>query len=171
LAVGGHLLGGGSPPDARLLLALGALALLAARPVSRATLRPVELLLWASAVQVAVHLALSWLSGAGPTSVTVPGHHGVETVVGAAHHAMIPSASMLVAHVAATVLTVALLVGADRAACRVTSWWRSLLVLATAGAARPAPRTHLVPGAARTVQGRRVGPDLPGRGPPRFALA
>ncbi len=171
LAAGGHVLGGGDPPDPRLLIPIGALLLVAARPLSRSPLRARTLLPWTLGAQVAVHVAVSWLLGPHAMTMTMTGHHGTVVAIGSAHQVMTPTTSMLLAHLAATMLAIALLVGVDRGVGVLRSWWHGLAVLigghlttatAQSGAARPehSGRAH----------GRRVGTDLPGRGPP-FALA
>ena len=171
LAIGGHVVGGGTPPEARLLVVLAAVVLVSSRPLARSTLRPAALLAWATGVQVAAHLALSWLGGSGTTSLTVPGHHGVETATGLAHHTMAPSATMLVAHLAATVLTVALLVGADRARGRVAAWWHALVALVTSTWTPRTARSGHAIASTRLPDVRHPGTDLLGRGPPRLRLA
>ncbi len=167
LAGAGHVAGGGDPPDTRLLLAMGAVLLVAARPLVRAPLRARTLLPWALGAQLAVHLALSWLQGPDVMTMTTTSHHGAVVAISAGHHPMTPTVPMLLSHLAATMVAIGLLVGVDRCVGVLGSWWRTMTALWRDPVARPtADRTVAAPEHSRRAYGRRAGTDLPGRGPP-----
>lgn len=167
LAAAGHVAGGADPPDGRLLVATGALLLVAARPLARSPLRARTLLPWALGAQLAVHLAVSWLLGPDAMSMVTIGDHGTVMAASAGHHVMTPSLPMLLAHLAATLVAIGLLVGVDRGAGVLGSWWRTLTVLWGDPVSGPATRRTVTrPERSGHAQGRRAGTNLPGRGPP-----
>ena len=173
LSIGSHVLGGGSAPASALVLALAAVVLVSSRPLVRRALRVRTLLPWTLTVQIGAHLVFSWLADAHTTSITLVGHHGVE--VAAAHGAgmdMGINPTMITGHLAATLLTVTLLVAVERAARLTLTWLR--------GMGSPLPEAVQLPARPRLAAalsgwygglGRVPGTDLPGRGPPLLANA
>lgn len=128
----GHVLAGGSTGAGPLLLAFGAAVAaiwpLTSRERGWATIAVVQI-----AVQAAVHVALGWN--------TVEHHHAA---------AAVPDDVMVYAHLAAGLLTAALLrlgehrvwAAARRAAARWARWWSWLAAVPTAGP--PHVRPHVV---------------------------
>ncbi len=171
LAVSAHTLGGGTPPG---LMASVVLALLVA-PVAwwcaRRRLGPVRLVALLGGAQVAVHLALSAMApvsgGASPVHV----HGGLPPDLGPASDAAVhaqhtPGASMLLAHVVATVLTALVLARAEDVL------WRVVTLLLPRPLGRPGIPVEVRTAAAPAVvvlSGRAPRP-LGGRAPP-VALA
>lgn len=188
LTVGGHALAGGPLPGGSLVLVLALLTLAATALVARTPLRARSLLPFAGAAQLGLHGALSWLTRgvAQPypaASVGHPGHagHAVSplgaTTSSAAStggdHLHLPMAPMLAAHVVAGLLTVALLLGTERAVAAVVQRWSRLLPALLTGRPRPvAPRLRVpVPRASvDRVVAHGLGTGGAGRrGPPAWA--
>ena len=113
LAVGAHLLGGGTLPGAGLLALTAALLGLVAVTATARRVRARLLLPLLAVEQVLLHVLLEAGSGTGPSCVAVgaahAGHHAGNTLLctpGAADTAMaMPSWPMLVAHLLATAAT------------------------------------------------------------------
>ncbi|MGN8245066.1 hypothetical protein ACTHAM_002178 [Cellulomonas soli] len=154
LGVGAHVLGGGATPGARTLGALGALVLACTAWTTRAPLRARSLLPLAVLAQAGLHTALAWLAPSG-TTATSPGSGGRHLHADAAlaslaaadpagagvgTHAHAFSLTMVAAHLAATLLTVALLIGTDRAVATVAHLWTVLLPALLTPRARPIDR-------------------------------
>lgn len=185
LAVAAHVAAGGALPAGPLLGTLVLLATAALAPLLRRRLTWARGLAVAAGVEAALHAALTWLAhGPVTTAVGATGgadgagtpHHGADLAPGAlavtvealpVHPTASPA--MTVAHAAATVVTVGLLVGLDEAVRLVAAWWSHVTLR------RPAP----VPVVTVRAAGRPVGPVVVGprvrllasevrrRGPPR----
>ncbi|GAA3795019.1 hypothetical protein [Cellulomonas soli] len=185
LGVGAHVLGGGGLPGLRVVGALGALLLAATAWTTRVRLRVRLLLPLALAAQAGLHTALTWLTAtgtsAGPAAtVAAPGGHAhlgtlTLTVTGGGTHLHAAGLTMLVAHLAATMLTVGLLVGTDRAARTVVHLWTVLLPALRAPARtlveRPLRGAAVTRRADRVASTRPIARSQARRGPPVVASA
>lgn len=181
LGLGAHVLGGGQLPGARVVGGLGALLLAATAWTARAQLRVRTLLPVVLAAEAGLHVALTWLTTTGSTALVADGtagvHHGSLTALPSADatpvaHVHGASTSMLLAHLAASVLTVALLVGTDRVARTVAHLWTALLpsLLRSVVAPPSAALRHVpVTDVARTPHGLRLAGTTRRRGPPLLA--
>lgn len=116
-----HLLSGGAAPPAGVLAALTVLVSLLASAVARAPLAPWMLALGSGALQQVLHVAFTAL--AGPDGPLFPAaghaHHGTAPVpapAGAVQAVPLDFHLLVVAHIAAALLTVLALIGASRAA-------------------------------------------------------
>ncbi len=188
LTVGGHALADGALPDGGLVLVLGVLTLAASGLLARAPLRARSLLPFAAGAQLALHAALTWLGpgsagGALPQASAAPhAGHPAESLGLLGRDALtssgggdlhLPMAPMLVAHVAAGLLTVALLLGTERAVLAAVRRWSRLLPDLLSGRPRPvasrlrapSPRTSVDPVATYGLGTGGTGR----RGPPAWA--
>lgn len=157
IAAGAHVLGGGERPDLLVAAALLSLVVLVATVLSRWRLRLWTLVPALGGLQLVVHGVLSVvpssshvvMSDAMVTAGHAHGHahassSGVSVALGATPswaapqaHAMGSSSTMLLVHVAATLVTAALLVATDRAARAAMHWWTAALVLISPLATQP----------------------------------
>jgi hypothetical protein len=177
LALGAHTLGGGRLPGGPVVAGLGALLLATTAWTARGRLRVRSLLPTVLAAEAGLHVALTWLTTGTGSLVAADGHHHgfvtAQPVVGAAvaTHAHGVRGPMLLAHLAATVLTVGLLVATDRAGRTVAHLWTWLLpALLRPAVPTPArPRDVPVPGVASARHGLRPTRTLRRRGPPLLA--
>ncbi len=178
LATGGHVLAGGTAPATNLVLAIAAVTVVTALPLSRRRLRAASLLSWTISMQLVVHLSLSWLVGEPSATVMSTAHHAPPTagalgaIDAAGQHAMTPGAAMLLGHLLATLLSVALLVGVDRGVSLLGALWRRHLdLVGTVPRSFPDDRSHAAPGHNLRAHGRRPGIDVLRRGPPLLRTA
>lgn len=179
LALGAHTLGGGRLPGGPVVAGLGALLLATTVWTARARLRVRTLLPVVVAAEGGLHVALTWLTtGTASLGLADAGlHHGlvaaqpVADATAAATHGHGASAPMLLAHLAATLLTVGLLVGADRAARTAAHLWTVLLpaLLRPVVPTPTRPRDVPVPGVPGGWHGLRPTGTLRRRGPPLLA--
>lgn len=182
LAVGAHTLGGGVLPPVPILVAISVVALVPAMLLATQRLTMLVLGSLLVAGQFVLHLVFTRLAvpGAGaPTTFLVGhGHHGGHDAAGAAAPAALdpaagsavvsvsPSVPMMLLHIAATLVTAAILARGEAALLALLGWLRPLLHL-------PAPSRVPVPprataGPAAPVRPARTAQRLPRRrGPPR----
>lgn len=175
LAVGAHVVGGGTPPAARATGVLAVLVLVPSSLLARRRLRFWVLVPALGAIEAGLHGALSILpTAADLATFPSPGHlHGataatLPTLTDHAHGGT--SSAMLLSHAAATLATAGLLIGADRAARMTRHWLRRTLPLLLAPAAgpvmtlvrtRPQPGPTLLRASAGACRShRRRGPPL-----------
>ncbi|MCC3280351.1 hypothetical protein LJ754_14465 [Arthrobacter sp. zg-Y40] len=186
LAVGAHTAGGGSLPAPVLLLALGAFTLAGVTVTTGRRFRPGRLFLVLGSAQLGLHHALAVLAPAAPVSCApgaAAGHSGM-----ASHHATaleclpaaLPAAAehglhdagpaLLLAHLAAVVLSTLALARGEDALHAAAAWLRPLFTAPSPVSfptARPAAISSPAPGRVRS----RHCPSRPVRGPPSYALA
>lgn len=164
LALGAHVLAGGSPPELLPTVAAVALPALAAVVLSRRRRTLTELVVVLGAVQLALHMIFA----ASPAGHLAGGHHHAHAgaVVGA------ESGRMLLMHGLAVLLTAALLAYGEQALHLLQTWFRSVPVIVrllsvpvlatrrypTAPVDRP---VHELPTRWASVSVRRRGPPLP----------
>jgi len=173
LGAGSHVVAGGSPAPIGVLAVLGSLLLVAALLVSRRRLRVASVAPLVAVAQVLVHTVLTWVHQAQAVTVSGSHAHGAAATVtaaggGATAHL---GSTMLLAHLAATALTVGALVGADRAAAAARHWWTGVVVL-THGAPAQVPRLALprpAPAPVRTTA-HPLARGLARRGPPAIPV-
>lgn len=180
LAVGAHVVGGGEPPSGPAIGVLAVLVLVASSLLARHRLRLLTLVPALAVIETALHGVLSVLpTAADLAAVQQPGHQ-----LGHQHGATLPaplpvvaehvhagtSPAMLGSHLAATVVTAVLLIGADRAARTTAHLLRTALPLLLARPVGPAMtrvrlRMHAAAPLVRASAGscrshRRRGPPL-----------
>jgi len=175
LGAGSHVLAGGPAAPAGVLAVLGSLLLVGALGVSRRRLSARSLVPLVVVAQALVHAVLTWVHQA--SALAVPAGLSPATSHGAVHgavtaHLVADAAAvhlgptMLLAHGAATLVTVAAVLGADRAAARARHWWSGVLVLTRGAVVVPRvapPRPAATPDMA-TVS--RLARSIARRGPP-----
>ncbi len=137
LGAGAHVVGGGPVPSPAVALLVAALVLPVAVVVARRPLTVPVLLPVAVAAQVGVHVALTWLGpgagvfvrDAGPGAH--PGHGALVPGAAEGHadavHGLGDGLPMLLAHVAAMVVTVLLLVATERGLVALAHGWAAVL--------------------------------------------
>lgn len=187
LATLAHNLGGGALPGTGTMVALAVLTVAASCVVAQARPRVWILAPFLGALQFCLHQALTWsatASAAAATGATTPapghaGHHAVTIVTPAAHstltvtHDHLTSPRMVAFHVAAVLVTAALITaGESTARAALQMFGHVLLTLATPRVpAPPRPTTlHPRPAVAPTPLSVLVVANTPRRGPP-VALA
>lgn len=132
-AVGAHVVAGGDAPTGPVLVAVAAVTLAVATPLTGRRLPAVGLAPLLAALQTVVHTGLSLLTGTGTGTAAGTGagagahHHGAVALSAALPDGTPPhphdGPGMLAAHAAAVLLTAALIAGADRAAESVARCW------------------------------------------------
>lgn len=170
-SAGAHAVAGGHLVPPALLGALGPVLVVAALPLTRTRLRTPSLLVWAGSAQLALHLALSWLHPTAGTTVTVVGHHGLQTAATASTGATGAALPMLLAHLLGTALAVALAVAADRAAAFTRAWWLGTVRTVTSHPLSPGRPAPPVPPTGPRPAPRFLEHALARRGPPTPRLA
>jgi hypothetical protein len=182
LALGAHLAAGGTLGDPLVVAAAGAFTMLLAIGVCGSRLKAVTVLALLGAGQLGLHHVFAATAGSGTTpgcsaGTVGAGHAHAVALADTVQHCVTSSggahaltATMLGAHLLATVLNAALLWRGDRALFALWTWWAPLLAvllertLPAVGAIGPAPRLGAPP---RRARPRIVWLDLaPRRGPP-----
>jgi hypothetical protein len=183
LASVAHVLGGGVPPSAAVLVPLAAVVLAATVPFTGRRTRPLGALALLGTGQLTLHVAFELFGamGCAPTNslaahahaaraaemtCTAPGPHlGASPTLDVA---VLGASAMLVVHVVATLATALLIAGTDHALSWAATWLRPLVALL---APVQVPAAALSPVKVETVRAfaRRDVVVRPLRGPPATA--
>ncbi|MDN3497291.1 hypothetical protein QL996_15230, partial [Planococcus sp. APC 4015] len=126
LAAVSHTLGGGTAPDAALLLVVTALAAPLGVALAGRRLGLVRLTLTVVATQLLLHVAFAWTAGLDPTAGGTHVHGGA-LVTGDQTTTLLPDLGMTLAHVLAALVTIALLRRGERAMRSVARGLRDLV--------------------------------------------
>lgn len=190
LAAGAHLIAGGALPNALILTTILALHIMVTTFVTKFRLSPPTLMAMLATSQVVLHQAFTALSPGGPAAAGLPavghaaGHTASHTDAymasalaqvaplsahageATSHAAM--SGTMLAAHVAASLLTAALLAYGENALWALADWLRPLCRSAAVVRVLPPqdPGTALTPRPLPRLPWRNAPPDTR-RGPPQ----
>ncbi|AUG31219.1 hypothetical protein IC744_06405 [Microbacterium hominis] len=171
LASTGHTFGGGAAPSLWLLVAVTVLAApLAVAMVGRRRSLP-RLAAAIATAQIALHTAFAVVGGAAP--VTPAGHEhvmpGVAIGVATTHAGGHLTAAMLIGHLVAALVTIALVAYGERLLAMIARGVRRLLARAAVTAPGPRPRAHAAPTDRRIALPLFLLSALRRRGPPAFA--
>ncbi|WP_255266105.1 hypothetical protein [Microbacterium hominis] len=171
LASTGHTFGGGAAPSLWLLVAVTVLAApLAVAMVGRRRSLP-RLAAAIATAQIALHTAFAVVGGAAP--VTPAGHEhvmpGVAIGVATTHAGGHLTAAMLIGHLVAALVTIALVAYGERLLAMIARGVRRLLARTGVTAPGPRPRAHAAPTDRRIALPLFLLSALRRRGPPAFA--
>lgn len=190
LAAGAHLLAGGTLPAAPVMAAIVALHLLCSTVATKFRLTPAVMVALLASSQTVLHQAFSLLShGAHAGASSLPGHDmaahhsmsapdiaalmlaqsssGMDFGADSGGHAGPMSASMLAAHIGATLLTAGLLAYGEHALWALANWLRPLYRCAAVVPVLPATQAQpaIFPRPLPRLPWRNLRPDTR-RGPP-----